>query len=122
MVSDASADPDWKDNPDMKLGMKAYLGYPVEWPDGEIFGTICVLDRKSRDFSDRRVRILEEFRSLVQAHLELLYKNTQLDEKIRELNELNTLYIKREERILKLKKEVNDLLVSSGKPIRYKSV
>src|SRR6516162_164351 len=26
--------------------MISYLGFPVVWPDGQIFGTICVLDRK----------------------------------------------------------------------------
>jgi PAS domain S-box-containing protein len=26
--------------------MISYLGFPVTWPDGQIFGTICVLDRK----------------------------------------------------------------------------
>jgi GAF domain-containing protein len=46
LVSDARADEDWKSNPDVKVGMVSYLGFPITWPDGKIFGTICVLDTK----------------------------------------------------------------------------
>ena len=46
LVPDALRDEEWKSNPDIKLGMISYLGFPVTWPDGQIFGTICVLDRK----------------------------------------------------------------------------
>jgi hypothetical protein len=43
LVPDALADQEWNANPDMKLGMISYMGVPVAWPNGEIFGTICVL-------------------------------------------------------------------------------
>src|SRR4029079_19662046 len=45
LVPDALLDEEWNSNPDIKLGMISYLGFPVSWPDGRIFGTICVLDR-----------------------------------------------------------------------------
>src|ERR1700739_3318751 len=38
-------------NPDIKLGMTSYLGFPITWPNGDIFGTICVLDSKSHDYN-----------------------------------------------------------------------
>jgi GAF domain-containing protein len=44
LVPDALKDPEWDHNPDIRLGMTFFLGYPVTWSDGEIFGTICVLD------------------------------------------------------------------------------
>ena len=50
VVLDALADDNWKSNPDIKVGMISYLGFPVTWPDGEIFGTICVLDNKRNDY------------------------------------------------------------------------
>jgi len=54
LVPDALRDEEWKSNPDIKLGMISYLGFPVVWPDGQIFGTICVLDRK-RELIQRTV-------------------------------------------------------------------
>jgi len=46
LIEDARQDEVWKDNPDMKLNMISYYGLPIQWPDSEIFGTICVLDSK----------------------------------------------------------------------------
>ena len=41
-IPDALADEEWLSNPDIELGMISYLGFPIAWPNGEIFGTICV--------------------------------------------------------------------------------
>jgi hypothetical protein len=43
LVPNALVDQEWNANPDIKLGMISYMGVPVAWPDGEVFGTICVL-------------------------------------------------------------------------------
>src|SRR5258708_1906165 len=51
LVPDALADEEWCSNPDVKLGMTSYLGLPITWPDGEIFGTLCVLDDKRNDYN-----------------------------------------------------------------------
>ncbi|MGB9365941.1 MAG: GAF domain-containing protein [Xanthobacteraceae bacterium] len=58
LVPDALQDEDWRSNPDIKLGMISYLGVPISWPDGEIFGTICVLDRESNGYSDLYLKLL----------------------------------------------------------------
>lgn len=50
-IPNALKDYAWYKNPDVKLGMTAYLGYPINFPDKEPFGTICVLDNKERYFS-----------------------------------------------------------------------
>ena len=52
LVPDARQDEEWKSNPDAKLGMISYLGFPIAWPDGQIFGTICVLDDKRNAYSE----------------------------------------------------------------------
>ena len=49
LVEDATQDPDWADNADLDHGMSFYIGYPLKWPGGEPFGTICVLDRKRNE-------------------------------------------------------------------------
>jgi hypothetical protein len=56
LVPDALIDEVWKSNPDIKLGMISYLGMPIAWPDGEVFGTICVLDNKENAYSDQCAR------------------------------------------------------------------
>ena len=48
-VEDATLDPVWATNEDLAYGMRFYIGYPLKWPRGEVFGTICVLDRERND-------------------------------------------------------------------------
>jgi hypothetical protein len=45
-VRDARKDPLWADSPGVKAGIFAYMGYPIFWPDGDIFGTLCAVDTK----------------------------------------------------------------------------
>ena len=71
-VEDATCDPVWSDNDDMEHGMRFYIGYPLKWPDGSVFGTICVLDTRR----NRRALLfregLQEFARVIEADLELL--------------------------------------------------
>ncbi|MDY6839340.1 MAG: sigma 54-interacting transcriptional regulator [Thermodesulfobacteriota bacterium] len=76
LVANALKDKEWATNPDTRLGMIAYLGFPLLWPDGEVFGTICVLDAKENRFGPSHERLLLKFKELVEAHLALLYKAT----------------------------------------------
>jgi formate hydrogenlyase transcriptional activator len=71
-VSDALVDEEWKSNPDIKLGMISYLGLPITWPNGDIFGTICVLDEKNNDHSELHTKLLSQFRDLMQEDLRWL--------------------------------------------------
>jgi len=66
LVPNALEDPTWDHNPDIELGMIAYLGLPLEWPNGDIFGTICVLDNKTNEHSPMHRRVLAQFRTLVE--------------------------------------------------------
>ncbi|MEX0307456.1 MAG: LuxR C-terminal-related transcriptional regulator [Ruegeria sp.] len=71
-VEDATCDPEWIDNDDMEHGMRFYIGYPLKWPDGSLFGTICVLDTRR----NRRALLfregLQEFARVIEADLERL--------------------------------------------------
>ena len=51
LVPNALLDESWKNNPDIKLNMISYLGYPILLPNGHPFGTICVLDNKEDSYS-----------------------------------------------------------------------
>ncbi|WP_455223409.1 PAS domain S-box protein [Kaarinaea lacus] len=71
-IANACNDPDWQHNPNMKQGFVAYFGVPLFWPDGEIFGTLCVLDEKEHQFSQVHRDLLDEFRLVLETDLEKL--------------------------------------------------
>jgi PAS domain S-box-containing protein len=72
LVPDALTDEQWRSNPDIKLGMISYLGVPIVWPDGEVFGTICVLDKKPNEYSELYRKLLLQWRDVLQADLRSL--------------------------------------------------
>lgn len=72
LVPDAREDAAWKDNPDVKLNMVSYLGFPLAWPDGEVFGTICVLDNKRNEYGKLYVSLVERFRDVIEQDLRFL--------------------------------------------------
>jgi PAS domain S-box-containing protein len=71
-VPNALEDKEWKDNPDVKLDMISYLGLPLVWPDGSIFGTICVLDKKPRDYSRDYIDLLRQFKDIIESDFKIL--------------------------------------------------
>jgi PAS domain S-box-containing protein len=75
LVSDARHHDRWKKSPEVKAGMVSYLGFPIRWPDGEIFGTICTLDDKKNEFGVAYEHLVMRLRELAEAHLEMLYRN-----------------------------------------------
>jgi PAS domain S-box-containing protein len=85
LVPNALKDGDWNKNPDIKLGMISYLGFPLLWPDGEVFGTICVLDLKENSYGERYENLMIQFKEVVEAHLALLYQNQLLQNRTEEL-------------------------------------
>ncbi len=87
VVPNALKDPNWDQNPDIKLNMISYLGYPINQPDGSPFGTICVLDNKENRYSETFEQLLLQFRDVIQGHLELLYLNQQLGDKNQQLTD-----------------------------------
>ncbi|MBU4233075.1 MAG: GAF domain-containing protein [Desulfobacterales bacterium] len=80
LVPNALEDEKWRNNPDIKLGMISYLGYPIFLPHGEVFGTICVLDIKGNTYSVTYKKLLLRFKELIEAHLELLHTNCLLQD------------------------------------------
>jgi len=84
LVPNALQDPAWNQNPDIKLGMISYLGFPLLWPDGKVFGTICVLDRKENRYSEEYKALLRQFKELIESHIGLLYQRCELERAITE--------------------------------------
>ena len=84
LVPDALADQEWNANPDIKLGMISYMGVPVAWPNGDIFGTICVLDARRNEYSELYRKFLFQCREVLQADLKSLQASAELELKVLE--------------------------------------
>jgi PAS domain S-box-containing protein len=72
LVPNATKDKVWSRNPDIKLGMIAYLGFPLNFPNGQPFGTLCVLDNKERPFSLLNEKLILQFKNVIELDLALM--------------------------------------------------
>ncbi len=90
LVPNAAKDPVWKENnPDVELNMVSYLGYPINWPDGEVFGTICVLDKKENHYSELYEELLAQVKQHIETDLTLLTDNQVFVELNKQLDDSN---------------------------------
>lgn len=80
VISNANKDDKWKENnPSIPFNMISYMGIPILWPDGEIFGTFCMLDSKEHQYSDIYKELLVSLREIIQNDLQSILKNTQME-------------------------------------------
>ena len=73
LVPDALKDEQWKSNPDVKLGLISYLGFPITWPTGDIFGTICVLDDRENHYSKTYQTLVAQCRDVIEMDLKSMF-------------------------------------------------
>ncbi len=72
-VRDALLDPLFENNP-LVTGppyIRSYLGVPLSTPDGYNVGSLCAIDRVTREYSAEQVGILQSFAAVVIDELEL---------------------------------------------------
>jgi hypothetical protein len=84
-VEDARKIPEWADSPTAKAGIYAYLGYPVFWPDGDVFGTICAVDTDEKKWGDAEDGLIHALKDALEAHLALVSAMKDLERKNGEL-------------------------------------
>jgi PAS domain S-box-containing protein/diguanylate cyclase (GGDEF)-like protein len=73
VVEDALDDERFLDNP-LVTGapnIRFYAGSPLRLGDGQVVGTLCLIDAKPREFDDAQGAMLAEFAQLVERELEL---------------------------------------------------
>lgn len=69
-VGQAQSTQQWCGAPAVAEGpVRSYYGLPVYWPGDELFGTICIIDRKETGYNGLLIQMLEQFRDYVQADL-----------------------------------------------------
>ncbi len=89
LVPNALEEAQWASAPEIQVGMVSYLGFPVVWPDGRMFGTICVLDDKANGYSDLYQELLLHCRDVLQGDLQTLARlGNELEEQRAHLSEL----------------------------------
>lgn len=90
LVPDARKSQIWKNNnPDIDLNMISYLGYPINWPDGEVFGTVCVLDNKENHYSKNYIELVNQTKMHIETDLQLIFSKLEIERKNKQLNDLN---------------------------------
>ena len=80
LVPNARVDQEWRNNPDVKLGMISYFGVPIHRSNGEPFGTICILDNKENAYSETFRNLLYKFKDIIESSLQTLEQNEELRE------------------------------------------
>lgn len=99
-VPDAKVSNHWHNNPEyVGDGYCSYLGVPVCWPDGSVFGTLCTLERKQTDYSDDFIELINQLKLVIEADL-LSLQQIQLLSDISIKDESTGLYNRRGLRIL----------------------
>ena len=119
-IANALKDENWKDNLGIDLGMISYLGIPIYWPDGDIFGTICILDTKERNYSQEIIDLIEKFKELIESHLKRIIQEEDfinirknLNERIKELSclfKVSELLLNKEIGLENILKQIAELL------------
>lgn len=89
LIPDARQDPSWDTNPDLEHGLPSYLGLPIKRPDGQVFGTICVLDSKENPYSDDDRALMERFRDVIEKDLALVTAHERINRQEEALGLLN---------------------------------
>jgi hypothetical protein len=75
-VSDARTDQRVLGNPIIaEMGLIAYLGAPIAGPSGETLGSLCVLDRVPRNWSENQKRALTDLAACVSDHIALRHRH-----------------------------------------------
>jgi two-component sensor histidine kinase len=82
LVGDTENSDYWRKNPHAALGMHAYLGLPIKWEDGELFGTFCMLDDKANSFSVEFIELMDRFKEIIETDLRYISLHKELENRL----------------------------------------
>lgn len=92
LIPDARQDPQWKDNGAVAINMVSYLGMPIMRPDGEVFGTICFLDCKPNNHNATIVKLVEQFKRMIELYLSALIAHEEIRRRDRLFDDLSRIF------------------------------
>lgn len=75
VIPDTFKDSRFSDNPLVldEPKIRFYAGYPIKAPNGSKLGTLCIIDREPREFSDTDITVLGDFAALVEREISISY-------------------------------------------------
>lgn len=75
----ASVNYRWDDNPEVANdGFESYLGVPIHWPNGKLFGTLCVMDFKPTNYAASLVEFIEHLRDMLEDDLVMIERYSKI--------------------------------------------
>ncbi|MBW8182319.1 sensor domain-containing diguanylate cyclase [Shewanella sp. NR704-98] len=78
-VKDARLDPQWLANPEFTRDKYlSYLGLPILWSDGSVFGTLCLFDTQVTDYPASFINALRVIKEVIETDLCYLETHKQL--------------------------------------------
>ncbi|MGF1762249.1 sensor domain-containing diguanylate cyclase [Aliivibrio kagoshimensis] len=94
-VPDTQCDSRWSNNEAINSDLKrSYLGYPLLWPDGSQFGTLCIIDSAPTNYSSTLQKVLAHFAQLIMSDLKM-YKDYQALEELALTDSMTGVYNRR---------------------------
>lgn len=78
LIEDARLHSEMADNPTACLGMIFYYGLPIRRANGELFGTLCILDSEPRTPDSQVTGLMAVFRTTLENDLALVEHNREL--------------------------------------------
>ncbi|MFP4113607.1 MAG: histidine kinase dimerization/phosphoacceptor domain -containing protein [Spirochaetota bacterium] len=82
LVQDTNESDYWRNNPHAALGMRSYLGVPIQWEDGEVFGTFCMLNDKTNRFTPEYQELMIQFKGIIETDLSYMLLNEELKRRL----------------------------------------
>lgn len=82
VIPDIGVSPHWKSSPFAAHGMHSYYGVPLHWEDGELFGTLCILDVKTDAFPPITPELLDNIKEIIESDLKHLTLQEMLSEQL----------------------------------------
>jgi diguanylate cyclase (GGDEF)-like protein/PAS domain S-box-containing protein len=102
-----------------KFSVGSYLGIPLYWPNGVLFGSLCAIHTKSTNFPESLNKVLKPLKLALECELKYVMKLDQVDQLLAQKakNEKKLLANKKEilhsNKILQLKDSLNSATLSS---------
>lgn len=80
-IPDAREDIRWANHLELiQAGLVSYLGIPIYWPSGLMFGSLCIQDQIPTDYRPEFFGLLSTFRALIESDLSLMVQDQLLNE------------------------------------------
>jgi two-component sensor histidine kinase len=82
LVKDTASSEYWASNPHAGLGMHSYIGVPIQWEDGELFGSFCMLTDRANSIESAFLDLMRQFKEIIETDLKYLLLYAELEERL----------------------------------------